>query len=597
MFRSLGLFQGIKCPNLDSCDLPNCFFFHQPTNTIRAPAKASGNGTKAVAKGIDVQDVQRAGKRQKIEKERSLNDTSEMSEQQTIFQGEQSLVDLRNSRHDPIATRLSQLPPLKAKILPSVVISPVDSRYKARSDSQAQSESSTPVLVYNPTCTVPHESRKLFLNLFHEQFIRIYKSGSSPLPSVLTLSKQHAIDQEASILKSSNNQTYKNAAKTALIALKKRPLSTSIDDIGIYPAYKSPTSIDILSELVKLVHPVSTLSKWGYNVTIPVADGHTRCNEEGDDRICDRCGTRFVVSADEQRWMKCHYHHGRRNPGRVSGLGQGERNTARSWTCCEGSEPCTVCKTHVFKIEFSGRLASYSPFRMLTPQDEEGFGSPRRDEADVKTGGEVRRGKWRRAVGVDCEMVYTTAGLELARVSVTELIGGETVLDEFIHPKHKILDYNTRFSGITKESLSSSPSPGQRTPHDTKQTQRTKKSKKLTIDDIPDLLAYAGITRETILIGHGLENDMNAMHLIHTSIIDSAILFPHPRGRPYRLPLKMLVRRYLGREIQVGANGGSGGLVGHDALEDARGAVDLVLWRVKNGDKKVGDVPFAGKLR
>ena len=30
---------------------------------------------------------------------------------------------------------------------------------------------------------------------------------------------------------------------------------------------------------------------------------------------------------------------------------------------------------------------------------------------------------------------------------------------------------------------------------------------------------------ETILIGHGLENDMNAMRLIHENIIDTSILF------------------------------------------------------------------------
>lgn len=78
----------------------------------------------------------------------------------------------------------------------------------------------------------------------------------------------------------------------------------------------------------------------------------------------------------------------------------------------------------------------------------------------------------------------------------------------------------------------------------------------------------------TILIGHGLENDLRALRLLHPTIIDTALLFPHPRGPPMRQSLKALSERYLQRSIQLG----SGTDVGHSSAEDAKAALDLVKY-------------------
>jgi RNA exonuclease 1 len=59
------------------------------------------------------------------------------------------------------------------------------------------------------------------------------------------------------------------------------------------------------------------------------------------------------------------------------------------------------------------------------------------------------------------------------------------------------------------------------------------------------------INAHTILIGHGLENDLRALKLVHTTLIDTSIVFPHYYGLPYRRSLKSLVKSYLKREIQV----------------------------------------------
>jgi hypothetical protein len=85
------------------------------------------------------------------------------------------------------------------------------------------------------------------------------------------------------------------------------------------------------------------------------------------------------------------------------------------------------------------------------------------------------------------------------------------------------------------------------------------------------------LTPKTPLIGHAIDNDLNATRLCHPSIIDTVLLWPHPKGLPLRFGLKMLSSNYLGRSIQTGGDRG------HDSLEDAQATGDLV--RVKIGER------------
>ena len=61
------------------------------------------------------------------------------------------------------------------------------------------------------------------------------------------------------------------------------------------------------------------------------------------------------------------------------------------------------------------------------------------------------------------------------------------------------------------------------------------------------------IAEETLLIGHSLENDLNALRLLHINAADTALMYPHPRGPPFKPALRVLTERYLGRKIQEGA--------------------------------------------
>ena len=47
------------------------------------------------------------------------------------------------------------------------------------------------------------------------------------------------------------------------------------------------------------------------------------------------------------------------------------------------------------------------------------------------------------------------------------------------------------------------------------------------------------IGADTILIGHALDNDLRAPHLVHRQVVDSAAL-PYPWGPPHRRALRDL---------------------------------------------------------
>ncbi|XP_042553034.1 RNA exonuclease 1 homolog [Dipodomys spectabilis] len=248
-------------------------------------------------------------------------------------------------------------------------------------------------------------------------------------------------------------------------------------------------------------------------------------------RVCCRCGTEYLVSSSGRcvRDEECHYHWGRLRRNRVAG------GWETQYMCCSaavGSTGCQVAKQHVQdgrKENLEGFVRTFE--KELTEDAHAGI------------------------FALDCEMSYTTYGLELTRVTVvdTEM---QVVYDTFVKPDNEIVDYNTRFSGVTEADLMDT---------------------SITLRDVQAVL-LSMFSADTILIGHSLESDLLALKVIHSTVVDTSVLFPHRLGLPYKRSLRNLMADYLRQIIQDNVDG-------HSSSEDASACMHLVIWKIREDAK------------
>ncbi|XP_044252846.1 RNA exonuclease 1 homolog isoform X1 [Tribolium madens] len=252
--------------------------------------------------------------------------------------------------------------------------------------------------------------------------------------------------------------------------------------------------------------------------------------DQGIERTCVRCGRGFFTTNKEYLTQeRCNYHWGKLHT--VDALA--------TYSCCKGkpgSVGCATCKLHVWSGVVSGINGPC-----------EGFVKTRQKKSIPSDGNYG-------VYALDCEMCYTVAGLEVTKVTVVAM-DGRLVYDTYVKPKNEIVDYNTRFSGITAKDL--------------------KPSATKTLKEVQnDMRGF--ISADSILIGHGLENDLRALKLVHKTVVDTAWSFPHYNGLPYKRSLRSLVSTFLKREIQSGP---------HNSYEDACACMELMLYKVRKENK------------
>lgn len=612
MFQPLGLFAEIPCPRGQECDLFTCMFNHdkctlatasRPSNAAAILSDESGHVSKKQRLG-EVNSAQRdpstsLGNQQypKLPTKTPLPTLSSKPQSQGT-RGDGVKLPSASRNVSPPPRAISRSRPIKheASASSNTAPSPGDTSKKLP-PRKVRKESLNPRMLTKAPAT--HAVRSAILDKLH--------GAMSTLNTKLVNSKDEsnkcfvlnrdelvtmALDEEEKVARD-NYSVYSNIIKLRIVKLTKMKLEDWTDEVKthlntryykikpIEPTQAAPTSppidtgLSVKEEIAIATHLITSLDgleEYGYVTKAPSEAAIETAKQGVSDskgwEKCERCGGRFQVFPGRREdgalasGGQCTYHPSRpfHPPRKRTDNVTGSSETY--FPCCSEtvgtSSGCTKANTHVFKVSETKRLASVLQFKTTPAQPEKGRMDP---------------------VSFDCEMGYTTLGLELIRLTAVSWPEGRELLDVLVKPMGEVLDLNSRFSGVFPEHYASAVPYGIPIPKAASSDSQLEKSKSMQVVESPaaarELLLNL-LQPDTPLIAHAIDNDLNACRIIHPTVIDTVILYPNPAGGlPLRVGLKTLARRFLERDIQTGGN------QGHDSKEDAIATGDLVRVKVR----------------
>ncbi|XP_068422495.1 RNA exonuclease 1 homolog isoform X2 [Clinocottus analis] len=347
---------------------------------------------------------------------------------------------------------------------------------------------------------VPHEIRQRYVNMFTEEFLKT-------TPNVNDAFEKALAEEKVVYNRSVNKLKYLSVAVNAVKRLKNQSAVTAKDEnedksqrskgnISLNLKLKGNDDMALYESLRDHILTEERLVESNYPVQHPEKPGSCvlfiDCKKGSADplkRICCRCGSTYSVNqmGKHVRKEECNYHYGKGVTEKVPG------GVETRYSCCEavmGAPGCQVFQVHVHDFISLDGFVSTGP----------------RHPSDTSCPG---------VYSLDCETCYTIHGLELSRVTVVNS-SVQVVYDTFVRPDNEVIDYNTRFSGISEEDV---------------------KGNRTSLREVQDTL-LSFVSADTILIGHGLETDLCALKIFLFSVVapwdgDRHLGgFPSPPGPP-----------------------------------------------------------------
>lgn len=608
MFSTKGLFAQIPCPHLQECHLPQCIFSHSTSDAVTPSVVSLAETTSN-----DNQEVIGRYKRRKLDgaagTEDAVVESSKTSTSQKLYSVKptptptsKSLAALqRPISPPPIKRRAHVSIPEPQRLVPSPQPIVRQNVPKQVLEASATAETLNPRNLKG-SAPAAYDLRMRLIKALHEHFHRLnteLKKDASAEEEKLVLSDQALIKKTLDIEEDAATQPpiYTNIVKNKILAYKRMGVKQWVEERqkdvaaeeskqAILTAHgakpnEAPKLLDTglstedeITLLEEIYTPVTHLQQHGYVTSIPTYSDieKARSGVEAAQgwEVCDRCKTRFQVFPERREEDGAHasggictYHYGKPLYQVVSSNDAKVKREKRYRCCGEAmgdSLGCTQAENHVFKISEVKRMSSVLNF-VKTPEN-----------AQKMT---------KRPVCIDGEMGYTVYGLELIRLTATSWPSGDELFDVLVRPLGGVLDLNSRYSGVWPADFANALPYSEPTTNVSTETENRSEKKKLKMVPSPQAardLLFSHLSPQTPLIGHGLENDLNAIRIIHPVLIDTALLFPHKAGLPFRNALKALMAQHLNRQIQVVVDGK---MEGHDSKEDANAAGDLVRLKLK----------------
>ncbi|EER27064.1 RNA exonuclease 3 [Coccidioides posadasii str. Silveira] len=612
MFNSVGFFKAVSCPEGTGCKLLNCMFAHEDkeTSSFITP-KSTNEGVVLNADATYVNEEPLPKKRRlDADGHSTLKPVDKAKRHGTSPNNSIPNLDPQINEKEKSSNEIQGLTSVSKPVSPSISRHtsphghhrpPVGSQNQKPSDTTSIPVSTQPRQVKKETLNprhlskppAAHSTRASVLAKLHEEMVRLNNqllALKEQSRKALVLSEDElisrALDEEEKAARESSS-VYSNVIKLRITKLRKMKLSDWEEDVLNYlrpkntqvlPLKPQPepilTGLDVQGEIVMLSRFLASpeaQAKAGYVIVAPSKEDIKNATKgnitaQGWEQ-CDRCSGRFQVFPGRREdgllasGGPCTYHHARlvRPPKKKTDhiLGQ----TEPYFPCCNEavgtSAGCTKAESHVFKVTEVKRLAAILQFEKTPAQPDKGLLPP---------------------ICFDCEMGYTTLGLELIRLTAITWPDQKKVLDVLVRPMGEVLDLNSRYSGVRPEHFANA------VPYGSEQARAQASSGPQSVNFVLPIvespaaaraLLFEHLQPDTPVIGHAIDNDLNACRIIHPTIVDTVLLYPHPGGLPYRFGLRTLSKKYLDRHIQAAGD------QGHDSMEDAKATGDLVRVKVR----------------
>ncbi|XP_068089963.1 RNA exonuclease 1 homolog isoform X2 [Hyperolius riggenbachi] len=304
-----------------------------------------------------------------------------------------------------------------------------------------------PVIPVEYGAKVPTTIRQRYLNMFIDECLKFCCSHQEAFDK--------ALEEEKGVYsRSSSRNIYLNVAVNTLKKLRNQESSNKSNKVTSQKVNKKgishksvlegkltvknsssvqnsdcqgeqSTDVILYKQLKNYILTPEQLKDHGYPLAHPEKPGKAvvfteeeKKSSSSSIRICCRCGVEFMVTQSGKyvRQEECVHHWGRLRRQRVPG------GWETQYSCCSGavgSTGCQIAKQHVQdgrKENLDGFVKTFE--KLHNPEDSPGV------------------------FALDCEMCYTTKGLELTRITVinSQL---KVVYDTFVQPDSTIVDYNT----------------------------------------------------------------------------------------------------------------------------------------------------------
>ncbi|KAL2824311.1 ribonuclease H-like domain-containing protein [Aspergillus cavernicola] len=213
-----------------------------------------------------------------------------------------------------------------------------------------------------------------------------------------------------------------------------------------------------------------------------------------------------------------------------------------------------------------------------------------------------------RVVALDCEMVtiapkqakeggddeqqqqqqygfWTRNGNErehLVQLCVVDVLTGTTIIDTAVKPPvgWEVTDWRTRYSGMSAGRFA-------RYQSASRCVGGVLKAREMVLNLI---------NKETILVGHSMNHDLNILEISHKRVVDTQIVTRKAVAAKAmdpvrRYSLKELCLELLGRTLQTGH-----GKSGHNCVEDVLAPREIVIWWLKEENQGVREAWIRKKV-